>query len=175
MAGDASQKTKGGPLMPRLPTISGSAFSSYPLACRRRLLRQWPRASLLAGGLMESGFAARKREHFPISCTALLNRPVWRARASPAGGGTARRGTRGIACGDRGTPTCLLVSPRLEPLDRRLCRQRMADLRSPAGHRWLRKPTVIPAGMAGIQRPRIARRLRPCHAAPGRPRRGDAF
>ena len=108
MAGDASQKTKGGPLMPRLPTISGSAFSSYPLACRRRLLRQCPRAWLLAGSLMESGFAARKREHFPISCTALLNRPVWRARASPAGGGTARRGTRGIACGDRGIGTCLL-------------------------------------------------------------------
>src|SRR5690606_9355685 len=113
MAGDASQKTKGGPLMPRLPTISGSAFSSYPLACRRRLLRQCPRAWLLVGSVMESGFAARKREDLPFSRRALLNRPVGRARASPAGGGTARRGTRGIACGDRGTPTCLLVSARL--------------------------------------------------------------
>jgi hypothetical protein len=50
-------------------------------------------------------------EHFLISSTALLNRPVWRARASRAGGGTARRGTRGIACGDRGIGTCLLSPP----------------------------------------------------------------
>jgi hypothetical protein len=50
-------------------------------------------------------------EHFLISCTALLNRPVGRARASPAWVGTARRGTRGIGCGDRGIGKCLLSPP----------------------------------------------------------------
>jgi hypothetical protein len=53
----------------------------------------------------------RHLEHFLIGRKAWLNRPVWRARASSAGGGIAQRGTRGSACGDRGTGTCLLSPP----------------------------------------------------------------
>ena len=139
--------------MPRLPTISGSTFSSYPLACRRRLLGPG-RLLPAAGG---SGFAAKARTY---QLCSTLNRPVWRARASPAGGGTpegAREGSRA------GTSECLLF-PR-EPLDPPACRQGQRPT-IPAGHR-LRKPTVI---SADGRTTRMARRLRPCHPDPGHPR-----
>jgi|GEM_PF-2996746 len=95
------------PLYPCAPRFRpGSPEGASMPICRRA--ESIPRPSW---AIPAESSGARRGKREKNSSRVFSISPVWRPRASEPWIGIAQRGTRGIACGDRGPGTALLSSP----------------------------------------------------------------